>query len=147
MCQCNWVFNHKPIHFQKNTKPIINYIKKIEPNVVMSWQENGYMTTEIFLEWLQHFKANVPKEISRDNNHLLIIDGHCSHVTKDAMLYGLVVGLDILTFPTHSTHELQPLDMAIFHPFKLNLTQKNTNMMKNTLIGRRDLYIRNCTCM
>ena len=45
--------------FKRNTKPIINYTKNCEPNVAMSWQENGYMTAEIFLEWLQHFKANV----------------------------------------------------------------------------------------
>ena len=54
--------------FKRKIKPIINYIKNCEPNVAMSWQENRYMTTEIFLEWLQHFKANVPGGISRDNN-------------------------------------------------------------------------------
>ena len=90
----------------------------------MSWQENGYMTAEIFLEWLQHFKANVPRGISRGNKHLLIIDGHCSHVTKETVLYGLEVGLNIITFQAHSTHELQPLDVAIFRRFKLNMAQE-----------------------
>ena len=50
---------------KRNTKPIINYIKNCEPNVAMSWQENGYMTAKIFLEWLQHFKANVHGGISK----------------------------------------------------------------------------------
>jgi hypothetical protein len=68
--------------FKRKTKPIISYFRSCEPNVAMSWQKNGYMTTHIFLEWLQHFKANVLGGISRDNKNLLIIDGHCSHVTK-----------------------------------------------------------------
>ena len=112
--------------FKRKTKPIINYIRNCEPNVAMSWQENGYMTVEIFLGWLQHFKANVPRGISRDNKHLPIIDRHCNHVTKETLLYGLEVGLNILNFPAYSTHELQPLNLARFHPFKLNLAQEKT---------------------
>lgn len=38
--------------FKKKTRPIIDYIKNCEPSAAMSWQENGYMTSEIFLEWL-----------------------------------------------------------------------------------------------
>ena len=38
----------------------------------------------------------------------------------------LEVGLDIFILLAHSTHELQPLDMAKFHPFKLNLAQEKT---------------------
>ena len=41
--------------FKKKTRPIIDYIRNCESNAAMSWQENGYMTSEIFLDWLQHF--------------------------------------------------------------------------------------------
>ena len=116
--------------FKTKTRPIIDYIRNCEPNAAMSWQENGYMTSEIFLDWLQHFKNNVPGGISRENKHLLVLDGHCSHVTREAVLFGLEIGLEILTLPAHSTHELQPLDVAIFHPFKLNLAQEKMEKMR-----------------
>lgn len=51
-------------------------------------------------------------------------------MTKEAVLFGLEIGLEILTLPTHSTHELQPLDVAIFHPFKLNLAHEKMEKMK-----------------
>lgn len=50
---------------KRKTKPIIDYIQKCEPNAAMSWQDNGYMTAKIFLEWLKHFQNNVPGGISR----------------------------------------------------------------------------------
>jgi hypothetical protein len=32
----------------------------------------------------------------------------------------VATGLDILTLPSHTSHGLQPLDVAMFHPFKCN---------------------------
>ena len=116
--------------FKKKTRPIIDYIRNCEPNIAMSWQKNGYMTSKFFLDWLQHFNKNVLRGISRENKHLLILDGHCSHVTREVVLFGLEIGLEILTLPAHSTHELQPLDVAIFHPFKLNLIQEKMEKMR-----------------
>jgi hypothetical protein len=116
--------------FKRKTRSIIDYIQNCEPNAAMSWQENGYMTAEIFLEWLKHFHNNVPRGISRQNKHLLILDGHSSHVTTEAIIFGLEIEFDILTLPTHCTHELQPLDVAIFHPFKFNLAHEKMEKMR-----------------
>ena len=51
-------------------------------------------------------------------------------MTREAVLFGLEIGLEILTLPAHSTHELQPLDVAIFHPFKLNLAHEKMEKMR-----------------
>ena len=118
--------------FKKKTKPLIDYINNSEVGVVMAYQENGYMIAEIFLDWLMHFKNNVPRGITKENKHLLILDGHASHVTNEAIQFGIENGLDILTLPSHCFHEMQPLDVAIFHPFKLNLgMEKLQRMRKN----------------
>ena len=117
--------------FKRKTKPQINYIKNCEASAAMTFQENGYMTSEIFLEWLGHFKNNIPGGMSKENKHLLILDGHASHVTNEAIKFGRENGLEILTLPSHCSHELQPLDVAIFHPFKLNLALERMNMMRN----------------
>ena len=119
--------------FKRKTKPLIDYINNCEVEAVMTYQENGYMTVEIFLEWLLHFKNNVPGGITKENKHLLIIDGHASHVTNEAIQFGTENGLDILTLPSHCSHEMQPLDVAIFHPFKLNLAMEKMQRMKKNL--------------
>ena len=49
------------------------------------------------------------------------------------MFYGLEVGLDILTLAAHYTYELQPLDVAIFQPLKLNMAQEKVEMMRKDL--------------
>ena len=117
--------------FKRKTKPQINYIRDCEAGVTMTFQENGYMTFEIFLEWLGHFKNNVLGGMSKENKHLLILDGHASHVTNEVIRFGRENGLDILILPSHCSHELQPLDMAVFHPFKLNLAMEKMNKMRN----------------
>ena len=119
--------------FKRKTKPKIDYIQNCEVGAVMTYQENGYMTAEIFLEWLVHFKNSIPGGISKENKHLLIVDGHSSHVTSEAIQFGIENGLDILTLPSHCSHEMQPLDVAIFHPFKLNLAMAKMQRMRTDL--------------
>ena len=96
----------------------------------MTYQENGYMIAEIFLEWLVHFKNNIPGGMSRENKHLLVLDGHASHVTQEAIQFGIENGLNIMTLPSHCSHEMQPLDVAIFHPFKQNLVVEKMQRMR-----------------
>jgi hypothetical protein len=38
--------------------------------------------------------------------HFLIIDGHGSHVTLEAIEQAYEVGLDMITFPSHTSHAL-----------------------------------------
>ena len=119
------------VHLQEKNQAPIDYIKHCEVGAAMTYQENSYMAVEIFLEWLVHFKNNVPGGMSKENQHLLILNGHTSHVTNEAILFGRENGLDILTLPSHCSHELQPLNVAVFHPFKLNLAIKKMNKMRS----------------
>jgi hypothetical protein len=57
-------------------------------------------------------------DISPTNQHLLILDGHNSHVTLDVVYKAKENGLDPLTLPSHTSHCLQPLDCNVFRPFK-----------------------------
>jgi hypothetical protein len=56
--------------------------------------------------------------ISPTNMHLLIMDGHGSHVTLEVVYKAMQIGLDLVTLPSHTSHRLQPLDVSIFRPFK-----------------------------
>jgi len=79
------------------------------------------MTNAIFKEWILHFLLNVSKEygIFQTNRHLLILDGHKSHVSLGVIKVAMARGLDILTFPSHTSHALQPLDLTYFKSFKM----------------------------
>ena len=78
------------------------------------------MTGTLFNKWINHFLHHVGLlyDISIENRHLLIMDGHNSHVTIDVAHTARKVGLDLLAIPSHTSHATQPLDVSIFKPFK-----------------------------
>jgi hypothetical protein len=67
----------------------------------------------IGFEWLKtYFQPFVSK--STDLQHLLIIDGHSSHVTARFIAYCITSKIDLFLLPLHSSHKTQPLDLSIF---------------------------------
>jgi hypothetical protein len=86
----------------------------------MSMQPRAWMTSYLFSAWISPFIGCVQSmgNISIENRHLLILDGHCSHITLDVVQEARVVGLDLLTLPSHTSHVLQLLDVSVFKPFK-----------------------------
>ena len=56
--------------------------------------------------------------VSPERQHLLIVDGHNSHVTIDVVMKAMEVGLDLVTLSSHTSHRLQPLDVGVFAPYK-----------------------------
>ncbi len=62
-----------------------DYIQLYKPSICMAMQSKAWMTTFIFKEFWFFFKKLVPSGISINNRHLLILDGHGSHVTLKAI--------------------------------------------------------------
>lgn len=78
--------------------------------------ESGYMNSELFLDWLEHFaKYTKPSE---DDPVLLILDNHVSHCSLSSVELCRKNNIVLLTLPPHASHMLQPLDKVIFAPFK-----------------------------
>ena len=48
----------------------------------------------------------------------MILDGHNTHVTLEVINQAKEAGLDMVSLPSHTSHALQPLDVAVFKPFK-----------------------------
>jgi len=92
-----------------------------EKGATLAMQTKAWMTHELFREWLLHFLLNVEKmyDINPSNRHLLILDGHSSHVTLEVIKLAMSKGVGMLTFPSHTSHVLQPLDISYFKSFKL----------------------------
>ncbi|XP_030751746.1 uncharacterized protein LOC115879195 [Sitophilus oryzae] len=91
--------------------------------------DSGWITSELFIKWLNFFIQCVRP--SKDLPILLILDNHISHQSLDGLNLARDCGVIILSVPPHTTHRLQPLDVAVYKPFKaafegaVDMFQKN----------------------
>ena len=56
--------------------------------------------------------------LSTAQRHLMVLDGHTSHVTLNVIIKAYEAGLDMIILPSHISHALQPLDATCLKPFK-----------------------------
>ena len=92
--------------------------------------KSGWMTKLVF----DLYCMNLAHEISawkatleprlRNRRVLLLLDGHGSRRTAKGIRYLNAFGVDVLTFPGHSTHVLQPFDVGIAGVFKAELLKQ-----------------------
>jgi len=78
--------------------------------------DSGWTDNTVFLKWLQHFVEHVKPTITK--KVVLFIDGHTSHKTFAAVEFARANGIEMVSFPPHTTHKLQPLDKCYFGPLK-----------------------------
>jgi hypothetical protein len=117
-----YIFKRKKIHD--------DYIQLCKLGTCMAMQSKAWMTTFLFKEFLFYFKSSIPGGISISNKHLLILDGHGSHVILETIEQASEFGLDMATLLLHTCHALQPLDVVCFKSFKINFKrEKNTTMV------------------
>jgi DDE superfamily endonuclease len=77
--------------------------------------DNGWTDNELGLEWLK--QCFNPATIYITNEYrILIIDGHASHITTEALQFYIASKIIVLCLPAHTTHLLQPLDVGPFRP-------------------------------
>ena len=87
------------------------------PDWVYTTSQNGWTAQEIGIEWL--WRINIP-ETRREGNRwrLLILDGHGSHIDIEFMWLCRQAQIWLLYLPAHTSHILQPLDLAAFSVVK-----------------------------
>lgn len=79
-------------------------------------QSSGWMTEKCFVKALEHFVKHVRP--SKENPALILMDNHSSHVNLRVVEFARKNFIIIVTFPPHCSHKLQPLDVAVYGPFK-----------------------------
>ena len=104
------IFIFPPVHFQEHM------LNGAPPGSVGAANKSGWMNSEIFISYPRHFTKHT--NCSNNNKVLLIMDNHGTHVKLEVV--DLVRGscIVILTLQPHCSHKLQPLDRAVFGPFK-----------------------------
>ena len=103
----------------KGVRKFRDYTALCEEGAPLGMQKKGWMDTIHFMEWMDHFIHKLESQdiLSQEKRHLLILDGHKSHMSLDILLKAKEHGIDMLSLPSHTSHELQPLDKACFRPF------------------------------
>ena len=77
---------------------------------------NGWTDCDLFVKWLKHFVKMT--NASRATPQLIIIDGHNSHKSLEAITFAVEHGIHLITLPPHCTHKMQPLDRTYFKSLK-----------------------------
>ncbi|CAH2045185.1 unnamed protein product, partial [Iphiclides podalirius] len=81
---------------------------------IVRLSKNGWINSEKFLEWMHHFEAHIPPA----RPVLLIMDSHSTHVSQDVIDFATKNGIHLFTFPSHTSHLLQPLDVSVYKSLK-----------------------------
>ena len=91
-------------------------IAKAPADTIAAYQANGWMSSDIFLQWLKHFVAFVRP--SKTAPVLLLLDNHSSHLQLETLNFAKDNYVEMLSFPPHCSHKLQPLDRTVYGPLK-----------------------------
>jgi hypothetical protein len=83
----------------------------------LSYSKKGYIDGEISVEWLKDWDAYTQAKAA-GRRRLLLVDGHASHYTLAFLRYARAHNIEVVGYPSHSTHVYQGLDVVIFGRFK-----------------------------
>lgn len=103
-----------PLIIFKGVRMVNDLSNGAPPNSIVRLSKNGWINTALFLEWLQHFVCQIPPA----RPVLLIMDSHASHVGIEVIDYAKENDIHLLTFPSHTSHLLQPLDVSVYKSLK-----------------------------
>lgn len=85
----------------------------LPPGSAICMTDSGYAQTHTFKLFIEFFVKHKPSEKT-----VLIMDGHRSHVDAESVAIAELNNVSIILLPAHTSHELQPLDKAVFKSLK-----------------------------
>lgn len=98
-------------------------------NWAIATTKNGWIDNATGFLWLKHFNQHTIKR-SSGAYRLLILDGHESHHSVEFEAYCKENKIVTLCMPHHSSHLLQPLDVACFGPLKKAYVREIEHLIK-----------------
>ncbi|KAF2887697.1 hypothetical protein ILUMI_18476 [Ignelater luminosus] len=105
-----------PVYIFPRVRKIEDYLEDGPALSSTFGNKSGWMTEKLFVKTLEHIVKHT--RCNNENEILLLIDNHESHTTLAAILFARENGIVLLSFPPHTSHKLQPLDVEVFGPFK-----------------------------
>ena len=88
-------------------------------DVEIQCSDNGYMNSTIFYNYIKDFLIpkieKKRKELNIENeNALILLDNSSSHINESVNILCAMHNILLLSYPPHSSHILQPLDLLLF---------------------------------
>lgn len=99
------------------------------PGALYTCSDKGWITEELFLQYLEHFQKFV--KASLEDPVLLIMDNHSTHSTLQAYEFSKAHSIILLTIPPHTSHRLQPLDVSFYGPLKTAFNSECSKYLRN----------------
>jgi len=90
---------------------------------------SAWINSNLFVKVLEHIKKTTRCTI--DDKIILLMDNHESHCSFEVVKYAKDNGIVLVTFPPHTTHRLQPLDVGVLGPFKSKVKIAQNDWMTN----------------
>lgn len=140
-----------------NAKHLLIYPNKFVPqeargsnaaqyvNCCFSGQESGWINQDIFAAHCRQIIIPAFLERRRQLAELgvpnavgvFLVDGHTSRLNSILMEEFRSNNIKVPVLPSHASHVLQPLDLAVFGVFKATISKGDSNLRKLTLPERR----------
>ena len=93
------------------------------PGTAYGFSKNGWMEGPTFQNWfINHFIPYV-KKVDEHNHHVLVLDGHNSHLTYKTFQAAKAANITICCLPPNTSHATQPLDVGVFKNMKQKISE------------------------
>lgn len=96
------------------------YTKGGPVSAIYAKSDSGFVDGELFVAW---FRRIFLKYTSPVEPRLLLLDGHASHLSLKLIDLAIKSNVILLCLPPHTTHLLQPLDVAVYKALKVELSK------------------------
>lgn len=100
--------------------------------------QSGWSNDDLFLKFLDHFIHHVKP--TKEEKVMLLLDNHETHLSLDAVERASDAGIVMVTFPPHTSHRLQPLDVSVYSPLKGYYNEAVDNWLLNNPGKTMDIY-------
>ncbi|KAL6160609.1 hypothetical protein ACJBU6_01140 [Exserohilum turcicum] len=88
------------------------------PGWVYAFSESGYNDSYLSLEWMKRVFDPQTKARANQKPRVLICDGFGTHETLEILEFCFENNITLCRLPSHTSHKLQPCDVAVFAPLK-----------------------------
>ncbi|KAE9116775.1 hypothetical protein PF005_g9599 [Phytophthora fragariae] len=103
-----------PLYIFKGVRRKHQWMAKAEKSARCAASDSSNINGKLFLYWFKWFVSLLPPE----RPQLLVLDGHLAPIQLDVVKYGTENDVHLFVLPAHTSHFLQPLDVAVFGVFK-----------------------------
>ncbi|KAK9753014.1 CENP-B N-terminal DNA-binding domain [Popillia japonica] len=93
-------------------------IENMPSNCILGKSEKGWMTGEVFFEYIANGFDTWLTEQNIKRPIILFVDGHKSHLTLPLSTWCHENHIILYALPPNTTHILQPADVSVFMPLK-----------------------------